>query len=94
LPRFLAFYDGSASHLENYEEKCGLAVSDDLRNWEPRSPTEPVFTSPHTSTSLRYMDAKFGNGSWHLFYEFARADGAHDMRMITCDASEFAAMLR
>ena len=24
-PRYLAFYDGSASHLENYEEKCALA---------------------------------------------------------------------
>lgn len=89
-PRFLAFYDGSASHLENYEEKCGLAVSDDLRNWRTISAAKPEFVSPHASTSLRYMDATFANGSWHLFYEFARPDGAHDMRMITCSAPALA----
>lgn len=90
--RYLAFFDGSASHLENYEEKCALAVSTDLRTWQSRSPNGPAFTSPHASTSLRYVDAKFGNGAWHLFYEFARPDGAHDMRVITCDAAELAAL--
>jgi hypothetical protein len=88
--RYLAFYDGSASHLENYEEKCALAVSNDLRRWETKSPDGPKFTSPHASTSLRYVDAKFANGRWHLFYEFARPDGAHDMRMITCSEKELA----
>ena len=34
------------------------------------------------------VDAKLANGKWHIFYEFARADGAHDMRVVTCDASE------
>ena len=87
--KYLAFYDGSASHLENYEEKCALAVSDDLRHWETLSPHGPAFTSPHASTSLRYVDAKFASGLWHVFYEFARPDGAHDMRMITCDAATF-----
>jgi hypothetical protein len=82
--KFIAFYDGSASHLENYEEKCGLAVSNDLRHWEAITPQKPMFTSPHASTSLRYIDAKFVNGTWHLFYEFARPDGAHDMRLVTC----------
>jgi hypothetical protein len=86
-PRYLGFYDGSASHLENYEEKCALAVSDDLRSWRPISPNGPVFTSPHTSTSLRYVEATAADGKWHLFYEFARPDGAHDLRMITCDAA-------
>lgn len=87
--RFLAFYDGSASHLENYEEKCGLAVSDDLRQWQSITAEAPIFTSPHASTSLRYLDAKFAGGKWQLFYEFARADGAHDMRMITCPSGAF-----
>ena len=91
--RFLAFYDGSASHLENYEERCGLAVSDDLRQWHSTTPQGPIFTSPHTSTSLRYLDAKFAGGKWHLFYEFARADGAHDMRLITCTPAELEALL-
>lgn len=85
--RYLAFFDGSASHLENYEEKCALAVSADLRHWESRSPAGPALTSPHASTSLRYVDAKTDGQAWHLFYEFARADGSHDMRMVTCDAA-------
>jgi hypothetical protein len=92
-PRFLAFYDGSASHLENYEEKCGLAISDDLRNWRTLSPGRPAFLSPHASSSLRYIDARFANGTWQLFYEFARADGAHDLRTITCDAAALEALL-
>ncbi|MDO8542332.1 MAG: hypothetical protein Q7S40_17980 [Opitutaceae bacterium] len=91
-PRYLGFYDGSASHRENYEEKCALAVSDDLRSWRSLSPNGPAFTSPHASTSLRYLDAKFADGKWHLFYEFARADGAHDLRLVTCDAAELAAL--
>jgi len=91
---FLAFYDGSASHLENYEEKCGLAVSDDLRQWQSISPHKPVFTSPNASSSLRYLDAKFANGQWYVFYEFARPDGAHDMRMITCAPGAFDGMLK
>jgi hypothetical protein len=91
--RFVAFYDGSASHLENYEEKCGLAVSHDLRKWETITPKNPAFTSPYASTSLRYIDAKFANGMWHLFYEFARPDGAHDMRVVTCDAAALGEML-
>lgn len=86
-PRYLGFYDGSASHLENYEEKCGLAVSEDLRHWRLISTDGPRFTSPYASTSLRYVDARCGNGTWHLFYEFARLDWSHDMRMITCDAA-------
>src|SRR5688572_1209047 len=91
--RFLAFYDGSASHLENYEEKCGVAVSKDLRQWHSVSPKQPVFTSPHASTSLRYVDAKFANGAMHLFYEFARPDGAHDMRVATCSVSAVAGLV-
>jgi hypothetical protein len=38
--RYLAFYDGSASEAENYEEKTGLAVSSDLRRWTSLTPNE------------------------------------------------------
>ncbi len=94
VPRYIGFYDGSASHLENYEEKCALAVSDDLQTWRSVSPTGPAFTSPFTSTSLRYLDVKYVAGKWHLFYEFARKDGAHDLRMVTATSEELAAGLR
>jgi hypothetical protein len=90
--RYLAFYDGSASHLENYEEKCALAVSGDLRRWQSLSSAGPRFTSPHASTSLRYLDAKWAAGRWHLFYEFARPDGAHDLRLITVESGDLAAL--
>lgn len=85
--RWLAFYDGSASEAENYEERCALAVSSNLRDWRSVSPDGPFVTSPFASGSARYFDAKFANGQWHLFYEFARKDGAHDMRVLVLDAS-------
>ena len=84
--KYFAFYDGSASHQENYEEKTGLADSTGLRQWQTLTPNGPKLTSPHSSASLRYIDAKLTNGEWHIFYEFARPDGAHDMRVMTCDA--------
>lgn len=90
--KYLGFYDGSASHLENYEERCALAASADLRTWRTLSPRSPTFTSPHASTSLRYVDAQFANGTWHLFYEYAREDGAHDLRLVTCTERELRAL--
>lgn len=92
-PRYLGFFDGSASHLENYEERCALAVSTDLRHWESLSSRGPAFTSPHGSTSLRYVDAVFAERKWHLFYEFAREDGAHDLRVITCGPAKLEALI-
>lgn len=80
--KYFAFYDGSASHLENYEEKTGLAISTDLRRWVSLTPEKPRFTSPHTSGSLRYLDAQSVGESLWLFYEFARPDGAHDLRQV------------
>lgn len=77
------FYDGSASSAENYEERTGLAVSSDLRQWQPLTTTAPLFTSPHRSGSLRYIDAQVEKDKVELFYEFARPDGAHDLRLVT-----------
>jgi len=78
---FLAFYDGSASHIENYEEKTGLAVSSNLKDWQSLTPQGPLFSSPHSSGSLRYLDAQTIPDEYCLFYEFARPDGAHDLRL-------------
>jgi hypothetical protein len=80
--KFFGFYDGSAGHEQNYEEKTGLATSDDLRRWETLSPEGPCLTSPHSSGSLRYLDAQVQGQKAFLFYEFARRDASHDLRLI------------
>jgi hypothetical protein len=84
--QYLGFYDGSASHLENYEEKTGLALAPNLREWKSFSPERPWLTSPHASGSLRYLDARFRQRELILFYEFAREDGSHDLRICHCRA--------
>jgi hypothetical protein len=80
--KFLAFYDGSASHLDNYEEKTALALSDDLRAWKTINPDGPAYTSPYSSHSLRYMDVQIIGSEAFIFYEYAREDGAHDLRLL------------
>lgn len=81
--KFFAFYDGSASAVENYEEKTGWAASCDLRRWESLTLAAPLLTSSHASGSLRYVDVQMSGGRLGLFYEFARPDGAHDLRLAT-----------
>jgi len=91
--KFAAFYDGSASHEENYEEKTALALSPDLRSWKSLSEDGPVLTSPYASHSLRYIDAQEVGGKVFVFYEYARPDGAHELRLLTKDAAEFLSQL-
>jgi hypothetical protein len=80
---FAGYYDGSASHEENYEEKTALAFSPDLKSWKTLNPEGPAHVSPHASHSLRYIDAQLQGEKIFLFYEFARPDGAHDLRLLT-----------
>jgi hypothetical protein len=87
--RFIGFYDGSASHKENYEEKTGLAESNDLSNWRTLTPQGPTYVSPHASRSLRYIDAQVCGTEVVVFYEFARNDGAHDLRLLRMTRPEF-----
>jgi hypothetical protein len=90
---FLAFYDGSASHDENYEEKTGMAVSTNLLRWKTLTPAGPAHISPHGSHSLRYIDAQADGRNTAVFYEYARTDGAHDLRLLTMDQEQFHASL-
>jgi hypothetical protein len=82
---YIGFYDGSRSHHENYEERTGLAVSPDARRWQPATPDGPLLTSPESTRSLRYLDAVSGHDATWAFYEYARADGAHDLRVARLD---------
>ena len=78
---FLAFYDGGASVGENYEEKCGLAVTLDLKHFHRVSVAKPFATSPHGSGSLRYLDAVSVGREVYAYYEYARPDGSHELRL-------------
>ncbi|GLZ07532.1 hypothetical protein Acsp03_49980 [Actinomadura sp. NBRC 104412] len=78
---WVGFYDGSASHTENYEERCGIAVSGDLHNWRRVTHTQAWLASPWRTGSVRYMEVLLLDGQWWLYYELTRADGAHELRL-------------
>lgn len=78
---FVGFYDGSASHEENYEERAGLAVSADLFTWHRLTPEGPWATGPHGSGSVRYVDAQLVDDEWWIYFETTRADGSHELRL-------------
>lgn len=80
-PCFTAFYDGSASVAENYEERCGLAQSFDLLRWERVSTAGPLVTVPHGSGSVRYVDVLDRGEQRLAYYELVRPDGAHELRV-------------
>ncbi len=80
-PVFTAFYDGSADVQENYEEKCGLAQSLDLRSYQRISTNGPAITVPHGSTSVRYVDALPVREKVFFYFEQVRPDGSHELRV-------------
>ncbi|MFF2043630.1 hypothetical protein ACFVVX_24750 [Kitasatospora sp. NPDC058170] len=82
---WLALYDGSADAAGNYEERCGLATSRDLRHW--RRLTEG---GPWLGSGVRYADVVAARGRWYLYYEQTRPDGAHELRVAVLD--EFAGL--
>lgn len=78
---YLGFYDGSASHEENYEERCGLAASSDLTTWHKLTPERPWLAAPHATGSVRYVAATPIDGEWWVYFEMTRPDGAHELRL-------------
>jgi len=80
-PVYTAFYDGSAHVKENYEERTGIAVSLDLPNFFRLTSDGPILTSPHGSGCLRYIDVFNLDGELWYYYEYARADGSHELRL-------------
>ena len=79
-PGFVGYYDGAASAADDTEEHCGVAVSLDLRRWQPVTPERPALISPYASGSLRYVEAVDIQGSSFVYYEYARPDGSHELR--------------
>lgn len=78
-------YDGAAGVAENYEERCGLAMSGDLRQWKRVSVAGPALVSPHGSGSLRYVAPIVAETALFAYYEFACEDGSHDLRVLMRD---------
>ena len=78
--RVTAYYDGRASAAENYEERTGVAYGTDPAALVAASApgAGPAASSPHGRGGLRYLDlVDQPDGSTRLYYELARADGAH-----------------
>jgi hypothetical protein len=80
-PVWFGFHDGSASVDGNYEEQAGLAVSADLRSFTRLTPDGPWTTSGGGSGSVRYIDVVEDGPRLLFYYEFAREDGSHDLRV-------------
>jgi len=78
---WLGYYDGSASVAGNYEERTGLVQTWDMRNYYRLSHDGPLLVSPHGSGSLRYLEAIVFDDQIWFYYEYARADGSHELRM-------------
>lgn len=84
---FVAFYDGSASIEENYEERCGIAITSDLRNFTRLSIDGPALLG-ESGRSVRYVDSvRFGDKLIYYF-ETTRADGSHELRALACEMDE------
>jgi len=79
---WLGLYDGSASLAENYEERCGLVRSRDLRHWERVSIDGPSIGTVRGPGGVRYVDI---TAAGDVFYEYTRPDGAHDLRVTHTD---------
>ncbi len=80
------YYDGSASHLDNYEEKTGFAASEDLYNWTKLTPSAPAITVPHASGSVRYACAVERGEELFVYYEMAQPNESHDLRLVRLPA--------
>lgn len=78
---FTAFYDGASDVSGNYEERTGLASGRDIRSLTCLTSDGPALVSPHATGSLRYVDAVQLQDRIHYYYEYARADGSHELRV-------------
>src|SRR5438309_2211577 len=72
---WLGLYDGSADVSENYEERCGLATSTDLRRWL-RIGDRPGVGAAGGPGTVRYVESVVHRGRTLFFFERTRADGA------------------
>jgi len=80
-PVLYAFYDGRTGEEDFYEDRTGYAVSLDFMNFHKVTEMEPVLYSPWGTKALRYLDAVPVGNRMYYYYECARTDGSHELRM-------------
>jgi hypothetical protein len=80
-PAFVAYYDGRTGQGDVYEDRTGLALGFSPHRFESVTRTAPALVSPHSTGALRYLDIVPVQGRFYAFYEMARPDGAHELRM-------------
>jgi hypothetical protein len=77
--RWVAYYDGRASAAENFEERTGIALGDEPGRFQSEA-VEPIGARPDGSGALRYVClVPREDGSYRLYYEARRSDGAHEL---------------
>lgn len=80
-PCYTAYYDGAIGVQNHYDEATSLAISFDLRTWTRLSPGGPLLRSPHSTGCCRYVDAVETPDQRFVYYEYARPDGSHELRV-------------
>ena len=85
-PVFTALYDGRPNVAAAYEDKEGIAVSFDLRHFTKVTGEGPVLSSPQGTGCLRYASAVPVGGKIYYYYECARQDGSHELRLNIVEA--------
>ena len=83
---WVGLYDGASEIGENYEERCGLARSADLRTWE-RMGSAPGVGAAGGPGTVRYVESVSVGERLLFFYERTRADGAHELCVSAAEVS-------
>jgi hypothetical protein len=81
-PLWYLIYDGGPTRADSYDEFTRLAAGFDPLHFSPVSGRVPWVASSHASGSIRYVDAIRVEGTIHYYYEYARADRAHELRHV------------
>ena len=80
-PVFTVFYSGRGHVSETYEDRTGLATSFDLRTFHKLTDRAPALVSPHGTGTVKYTDALDMGDEILYYYQCARADGSHELRV-------------
>ena len=80
-PLFVLLYSGRSGIEQTYEDATGIAVSTDLVRFRKLTADAPALASPYSTGALRYTDAVPVGDEIFYYYECARDDGSHELRV-------------